>query len=84
MSISGALKVDCGQVFLHGLGIVGEVEPLADFTASTKDNRVQARDKESGLPMWSVEVLDFDPQAREKTHRVKIAAAVQPLSLIHI
>ena len=29
--------------------------------------------------MWSVEVLGFDPQAREKTHRVKIAAAVQPV-----
>jgi hypothetical protein len=63
----------------HGLGVVGEVKSLDDFTASSKDNRVQARDKESGLPMWSVEVLDFDPQAREKTHRVKIASAVQPV-----
>ena len=27
--------------------------------------------------MWQVEVLDFDEQAREKTYRVKIAAAVQ-------
>jgi hypothetical protein len=29
--------------------------------------------------MWSVEVLDFDPKAREKTFRVKIAAEVQPV-----
>ena len=79
MPISGALKVDCGEVFLHGLAVVSEVTSLDDFTASTRENRVQARDKESGLPMWSVEVLDFDPQAREKTHRVKIAAAVQPV-----
>jgi hypothetical protein len=79
MAISGALKVDCAEVFPHGLGMVGEVKPLADFNASTKDNRVQARDKDTGLPMWSVDVLDFDPQAREKTYRVKVAAAVQPV-----
>ena len=40
---------------------------------------MQARDKDTGLPVWQVEVLDFDPQAREKTFRVKIAAAVQPV-----
>ena len=79
MAVQGALKVDCGEVFPHGLGVVSEVAPMADFNASTKDNRVQARDKDTGLPMWSVEVLDFDPQAREKTHRVKVAAAVQPV-----
>ena len=79
MAIQGAIKVDCGEVFPHGLGVVSEVKPLADFNASTKDNPVQARDKETGLPMWQVEVLDFDEQAREKTYRVKIAAAVQPV-----
>jgi hypothetical protein len=79
MAIQGAIKVDCGEVFSHGLGVVSEVKPLADFNASTKDNPVQARDKETGLPMWQVEVLDFDEQAREKTYRVKIAAAVQPV-----
>ena len=79
MAIQGALKVDCGEVFPHGLGVVSEVTPMADFDASTKDNRVQARDKDTGLPVWQVEVLDFDPQAREKTFRVKIAAAVQPV-----
>ena len=79
MAITGAIRVDCGEVFPHGLGVVSEVKPLADFNASTKDNPVQARDKETGLPMWQVEVLDFDEQAREKTYRVKIAAAVQPV-----
>src|SRR5918998_934107 len=79
MAISGAFRVDCADVFSHGLGIVGEVKSLDDFDASSKDNRVQARDKDTGLPLWSVEVLDFDPQAREKTFRVKIAAAVQPV-----
>ena len=55
------------------------MSPLADYDASTKDNRVQARDKESGLPMWTVDVMDFDPDARERTFKIKIAAAVQPV-----
>ena len=75
MAIQGAIKVDCAEVFPRGLCVVSEVRPLADFNASTKDNPVQARDKDTGLPMWQVEVLDFDPQAREKTYRVKVAAA---------
>ena len=79
MAVNGPFKVECGELFPHGLGIVSEVEPLADFDKSSKDNRVQARDKDTGLPLWSVEVLDFDQQAREKTFRVKIAAAVQPV-----
>lgn len=79
MSVSGPFKVECGDVFPHGLGVVGAVTQLDDFEASTKEKRVQARDKESGLPMWQVEVMDFDPQARERVFKVKIAAAVQPV-----
>ena len=74
-----ALRVEFGAVFPFGVGMVGEVTQQDDFEKSTRENRVQARDKETGLPMWSVEVLDFDQQAREKTYRVKIAAAVQPV-----
>ena len=79
MAISGALRVDCAEAFPHGLGTISDVGSLDDFDKSTKDKRVQARDKETGLPMWQVEVLDFDPKAREKTFRVKIAAEVQPV-----
>jgi hypothetical protein len=79
MAIQGALKVDCREMFPHGLGVVGSVAPLADFDASTKDNRVQARDKDTGMPVWTVDVLDFDPDAREKTFRVKVASEVQPV-----
>ena len=79
MAVQGPFKVDCGELFPHGLGVVGPVTPMDDFDKSSKDNRVQARDKDTGLPMWQVEVLDFDPQARDKTFRVKIAAAVQPV-----
>jgi hypothetical protein len=79
MAIQGPFKVDCGQQFPHGLGVIGAVSALADFAASTKENRVQARDKEFGLPLWTVEVMDFDPDARDRTFKVKIASAVQPV-----
>jgi hypothetical protein len=79
MAIQGPFKVHCGEQFPHGLGVIGAVSALADFDASTKENRVQARDKESGLPLWTVEVMDFDPDARDRTFKVKIAAAVQPV-----
>ena len=79
MALQGAFKVDCGDVFPHGLGIVGAVVPLVDFDRSTKESKVQQLDKESGLPMWTVDVMDFDPEARERTFKVKIVAQVQPI-----
>ena len=79
MSISGAIKVGCGDAFPFGVGVVSAVTALADFDTSTKENRVQARDKETGLPLWTVDVMDFDPDARERTFKVKIAAPVQPV-----
>ena len=79
MAVQGPFKVECAELFPHGLAVVGEVTALDDFDKSTRENRVQARDKDTGLPMWQVEVLDFDQQAREKTFKVKIAAAVQPV-----
>ena len=79
MAISGPLTVDFGAVFPYGAGLIGAVVPLADFDASTKENRVQARDKDSGLPLWTVDAMDFDPDARERTFKVKIASAVQPV-----
>jgi hypothetical protein len=79
MAISGALKIDFGAAFPYGAGLIGAVTPLADFDASTKENRVQARDKETGLPLWTVDCMDFDPDARERTFKVKLASAVQPV-----
>ena len=79
MAVQGPFKVECGELFPHGLGVISEVDSLDDFEKSSKENRVQARDKESGLPVWVVDVMDFDPDARERTLRVKVAAAVQPV-----
>jgi hypothetical protein len=79
MGVQGPFKVDCSALFPHGLGVVSGVAQLDDFDASTRENRVQARDRDTGLPVWTVDVMDFDPDARERTFKVKIAAAVQPV-----
>jgi hypothetical protein len=69
------------DVFAFGAYVVSEVEPVRDFDKSTRERPVQALDRESGLPVWSVSVLDADPAARktEKTVTVKISAPHQPV-----
>src|SRR5829696_4529276 len=79
MAISGALKVDFGDAFPFGLAVVGPVEPMRDFDASTAERPVQARDKDTGQPIWQVDCLDFDPEARERQFRVKVVSTVQPV-----
>ncbi|GAA2571883.1 plasmid replication, integration and excision activator [Pseudonocardia hydrocarbonoxydans] len=81
MAINGKFKVNHGDVFPHGAYVVGEVEAVRDFERSTRERPVQATDKESGLLVWSVSVLDPDPDARKdaKTVTVKISAPHQPV-----
>lgn len=79
MAVQGPFKVESVEVFSHGLGVVGAVTARNEFGAGTKENPVQERDKETGLPIWQVDVMDFDPQARERTFKVKIISAVQPV-----
>jgi hypothetical protein len=61
--------------------MVGEVLPVRDYDRSTTDNVVQATDPEAGLPVWAVEVVDADPEAKKatRTMTVKITAKVQPV-----
>ena len=40
---------------------------------------VQQADKATGLPLWVVEVIDADPEARQRTVKVKVAAEYQPV-----
>ena len=79
MGVQGPFQVECRVVFPFGVGVVGAVSSVDDFDASTKERRVQARDRDTGLPLWQVDVMDFDPDARERTFKVKVAAAVQPV-----
>ncbi|MBN9759254.1 MULTISPECIES: plasmid replication, integration and excision activator [unclassified Pseudonocardia] len=81
MARSNRFVVAMGDVFPRGAFVVSEVEAVRDFDKSSPGRPVQQVDRESGLPVWSVSVLDADPEARrsEKTVVVKIAAADQPV-----
>jgi hypothetical protein len=81
MAINGRFKVSMGDVFAHGAYVVSDVEAVRDFDKSTRERPVQAVDKESGLLVWAVSVLDADPDARKdaKTVTVKISAPHQPV-----
>ncbi len=78
MALQGPIPVDFGLIFPHGVFVAGGAEPVRDFDASRDGQFVQTRDKVTGLPMWAVEVIDADPEARTRTVKVKIPAAEQP------
>src|SRR5688572_1839001 len=79
MAIKGAIPMQHGDVFPHGCFVVGEVQAMRDFDRSTKEQAIQAVDRDTGELVWTVDVVDADPEARERTARVKISAPVQPV-----
>jgi hypothetical protein len=79
MAIKGAIPMQHGDVFPHGCFVVGEVQAMRDFDRSTKEQAIQAVDRDTGELLWTVDVVDADPEARERTVRVKLTAAVQPV-----
>ena len=78
MALQDPIPVQFAHVFPHGAYAAGTIEPVRDFDASKDGRFVQAKDRESGLPVWQVDVIDADPAARTKTARVKIASSDQP------
>jgi hypothetical protein len=78
MALQGPIPVEFSAVFTHGAFATAPFEPVRDFDASSKDRFVQAKDRDSGQLLWSVEVIDADPAARDKTVKIKIAAQAQP------
>ena len=81
MALQGAIPVEFGAAFPHGAFVVGEVMPVNDFEKSTKEKPVQQRDKNTGMPLWTVPVLDPDPDARkgQREINIKVAAEFQPV-----
>ncbi|KIH96648.1 plasmid replication, integration and excision activator [Streptomonospora alba] len=71
MAIQGALPVEFGTVFPHGAYALG-VEPITDF-----ETKRPQMDKVSGLPLWAVDVIDADPEARGKQKSVKVKVAAE-------
>jgi hypothetical protein len=79
MAIKGAIPMEHGVVWPYGCFVVGEVQAMRDFDRSTRDQAVQAVDRDTGDLVWSVDVVDADPEARERTVRVKVLGSVQPV-----
>src|SRR3954449_12963205 len=81
MAISRRFPVSFELVFPLGAYLVSEVTPVIDFDKSSREQKVQQVDSETGKLLWQVDVLDADPEARRasKTVAVKIPANVQPV-----
>ena len=79
MALQGPIPVEFAHVFPRGAFAAGGFEPMRDFDASSGDRFVQAKDKATGQSVWVIEVIDADPAARDKTLKVKLAVAAQPV-----
>ena len=79
MAQLGPFPVEFGAVFPSGAYAAGSVEKVRDFDKSKGDLVIQQTDKATGLPLWVIEVIDADPEARQRTVKVKVASAYQPV-----
>jgi hypothetical protein len=79
MALQGPIPIEFGTVFPDGAYAAGGFEMVRDFDRSQGDRVVQQADKHTSLPLWVVEVIDADTAARQRTVKVKVAAAVQPV-----
>jgi hypothetical protein len=81
MAMPRKIKIDCKETYLYGLFAVSDVSALRNFDKSTAEMPVQAVDEETGERVWTVEVMDADPEARksERHFTVKLLAPVQPV-----
>ena len=79
MALLGPFPVEFGTVFPSGVYAAGGVEKVRDFDRSSGDRVVQQTDKHTGLPLWVVEVIDADPEARQRTVKIKVATEHQPV-----
>ncbi len=79
MAVQPPFQVRFEDVFPHGAYVLA-VEAAQDFD-KIRDGvaDTQVRDKESGERVWTVRVLDADPEARTSELKVKITAPVQPV-----
>ncbi|QIM22009.1 plasmid replication, integration and excision activator [Phycicoccus sp. HDW14] len=81
MAIARRFKISHYEVFPHGAYIVSPVTAVLDFEQSTREVKVQQADKATGELIWSMDVLDADPEApkKSKTVSIKFLAKVQPV-----
>jgi hypothetical protein len=79
MALQGPFPVEFGTVFPSGVYAAGGVEMVKDFEKSKGDLVIQQADKITGLPLWVIEVIDADPEARQRTVKVKVVSQYQPV-----
>jgi hypothetical protein len=79
MPALGPFPVEFGAVFPSGAYAAGPFEKVRDFDRSSGDRIIQQADKTTGLPLWVIEVINPDPEARQRTVKVKVAAEYQPV-----
>ncbi len=81
MAMAKRFKVSHDEVFPFGAFLIGEVVQVVDFDRSTRETKYQQIDKDSGLPLWQIDVVDADPEAKRsaKTLSIKFPAKVQPV-----
>jgi len=79
VAIQGPIPLPFEVAFPDGVYAAGAFEPVRDFEKSQGDRFVQQLDKNTGLPMWSVEVIDADPAARARTVKIKVLSHNQPV-----
>ena len=81
MAMPRKIPIEFGLGFPQGAYAVGEGAALRDYDKSTKDRPVQAVDEDSDHPLWTIEVVDGDSEAKKsnRTITVKVAAKVQPV-----
>jgi hypothetical protein len=75
----GPFPVEFGAVFPSGAYAAGGFQMVRDFDRSSGDRIIQQADKTTGLPLWVIEVIDADHEARQRTVKVKVAAQYQPV-----
>ena len=69
--------VSMADVFPHGVYAMS-VEQAQDYDEKS-GRRTPSKDKQTGELVWTVTVIDRDPEAREKQVKVKVTAPVQPV-----
>ncbi len=80
MALQGAIPISFDSAFPAGAFMVGAAEPLTLW----EDGKMvgQQHDKDSGKPMWSIRVIDADPEARKGQGEVtaKLVSATPPVA----
>src|SRR5215207_9472701 len=79
MAVDGRINVDHGQIFTQPVLLLS-VSAVEDFDKKRAGNvDPQERDKQTGLRLWAVSVLDPTAQEGKREIKVKIAADHQPV-----